>query len=262
LASLGREALCLVSPATPYVCIGFHQDAQQEVDLEFCKANSIPVFRREVGGGAVYLDGWQLFYQLVIHKDNPLAPSDKGEFYRKFLAPVVQAYSTIRPEYCQACGLCVPECPGKAISMVSYDPLDHRRAMPTIIGKVDKSRKEPVVAAFICTHHVGVHGFSVPENVKAIPVHCTSRVDILDMLKAIECGADGVAVVRCGEGTCKYQGISKRVTQRVNRVKELLGMLGMEKERVELLTAVSSNGNPYAKVCGDFSGRIKELGLR
>jgi lipoate-protein ligase A len=31
LAELGREALTLVSPATPYVCIGFHQDAEQEV---------------------------------------------------------------------------------------------------------------------------------------------------------------------------------------------------------------------------------------
>ena len=41
LAKLGRESLCLLSPATPYVCIGFHQDVAQEVDLEFCRANDI-----------------------------------------------------------------------------------------------------------------------------------------------------------------------------------------------------------------------------
>ena len=69
LAKLGREALSLVSPATPYVCIGFHQDAEQEVDLDYCKAHGIPVFRREVGGGAVYLDGHQLFYQIILKKD-------------------------------------------------------------------------------------------------------------------------------------------------------------------------------------------------
>ena len=28
LARLGREALCLLSPSTPYVCIGFHQDVE------------------------------------------------------------------------------------------------------------------------------------------------------------------------------------------------------------------------------------------
>jgi hypothetical protein len=41
LAEMGREALSLVSPATPYVCIGFHQDAEQEVDLDYCKARGI-----------------------------------------------------------------------------------------------------------------------------------------------------------------------------------------------------------------------------
>jgi len=53
------------------------------------------VIRREVGGGGVFLDGQQIFYQLVIHKDNPLAPRDKLEFYQKFLAPVVQTYRAL-----------------------------------------------------------------------------------------------------------------------------------------------------------------------
>jgi len=89
---LGMEGLILLAPAEPYVCIGYHQDAEQEVDLDYCREQGIPVFRREVGGGAVYLDGQQLFYQLVIHKDNPLAPRDKAEFYRQLLAPVVETY--------------------------------------------------------------------------------------------------------------------------------------------------------------------------
>lgn len=38
MAYLGREGLLLVSPAEPYVCIGFHQDVTQEVDLEYCRA--------------------------------------------------------------------------------------------------------------------------------------------------------------------------------------------------------------------------------
>ena len=59
LARMGREALCLLSPGTPYVCIGYHQNASLEVDMEYCRENHLPVFRREVGGGAVYLDGNQ-----------------------------------------------------------------------------------------------------------------------------------------------------------------------------------------------------------
>ncbi len=32
-AYLQHEALFILRPATPYVCIGFHQDAEQEIDL-------------------------------------------------------------------------------------------------------------------------------------------------------------------------------------------------------------------------------------
>jgi lipoate-protein ligase A len=95
LAHLGWEALSLVSPATPYVCIGFHQDAAQEVDLEYCKKRRIPVFRRDLGGGAVYLNGDQLFFQLILRKDNPLVPKNKVAFYKKFLEPVINVYNAI-----------------------------------------------------------------------------------------------------------------------------------------------------------------------
>jgi lipoate-protein ligase A len=92
MAGLDREGLILLSPATPYVCIGFHQDAEREVDLDFCRANGIPVFRREVGGGAVYLDGNQLFFQLVLRRNDPRVPAPKEVFYCRFLGPVINLY--------------------------------------------------------------------------------------------------------------------------------------------------------------------------
>lgn len=92
LPRLGLEGLIILSPASPYVCIGYHQDAEQEVDLAFCRAQGIPVFRREVGGGAVYLDGGQIFYQLVLDRGHPLAQGSKEDFYRRMLAPVVATY--------------------------------------------------------------------------------------------------------------------------------------------------------------------------
>ncbi|MGB9438737.1 MAG: hypothetical protein WCB15_12400 [Desulfobacterales bacterium] len=95
LALLGREALCLVSPASPYVCIGYHQDLKQEVDLEFCRAHDIPIFRREVGGGAVFLDGNQLFFHLILKHDNPIAPKRIDAFYQKFLKPVIDVHHRI-----------------------------------------------------------------------------------------------------------------------------------------------------------------------
>lgn len=92
LADLGREGLFLLSPASPYVCVGYHQDASREVDLAFCQARGIPVLRREVGGGAVYLDGGQVFFQLVLRREDPRVPASRDAFYRTFLEPVVRVY--------------------------------------------------------------------------------------------------------------------------------------------------------------------------
>ena len=91
----GMEGMILLSPASPYVCIGYHQDVTQEVDLEYCRQHDIPVFRREVGGGAVYLDGRQLFYQIVLNDQHPLAAGDKATVYARLLAPVVETYSDL-----------------------------------------------------------------------------------------------------------------------------------------------------------------------
>lgn len=95
LPRVGREGVILCSPATTYVCVGYFQDVEQEVDVEFCRQNGIPIFRREVGGGATYLDGDQLFFQLIIHRDNPLVPAGKLAFYRKFLQAPIEAYRAL-----------------------------------------------------------------------------------------------------------------------------------------------------------------------
>jgi lipoate-protein ligase A len=91
-AYLGREMLIICRPATPYFCLGCHQDARQEIDLVYTRQHGIPLLRREVGGGAVYLDGNQLFYQFILHKDHPGLPAAKGDLYRMLLQPVVETY--------------------------------------------------------------------------------------------------------------------------------------------------------------------------
>jgi lipoate-protein ligase A len=92
LARMGIEALVAVSPKSPLASIGYFQDAQQEVDLQYCKENGIPFMRREVGGGATYLDENQIFYQLIWKKDNPRFPKAIHEIYPWFSEAPVQTY--------------------------------------------------------------------------------------------------------------------------------------------------------------------------
>lgn len=98
LASLGRESLVLCSPARPYVSVGYFQDPAQELDLDHCRRSGLPVFRREVGGGTVYLDRDQIFWQVVLKRDNPLVSLARQDFYRRFLDPVVATYRKLGVE--------------------------------------------------------------------------------------------------------------------------------------------------------------------
>jgi lipoate-protein ligase A len=82
---VGVEGVNLLAPGEPYVCVGHHQDLEQEIEEAFCRAHGIPVSRRQVGGGPVYLDGDQIFYQIVLRQENPLAQGDKTAFYRRVL---------------------------------------------------------------------------------------------------------------------------------------------------------------------------------
>jgi lipoate-protein ligase A len=92
LARMGIEGLIIVSPKIPLVSIGYFQDAPQEVDLQYCRESGIPYMRREVGGGATYLDENQIFYQLIWKKDNPRFPKAIDEVYPWFSQAPIEAY--------------------------------------------------------------------------------------------------------------------------------------------------------------------------
>jgi lipoate-protein ligase A len=92
LARMGIEAIDVVWPQTPYISIGYFQDAEKEVDLEYCKRAGLPVIRREVGGGTVYLDRNQIFYHMIWNKDNPNFPKRIKDIYEYLSIPPIETY--------------------------------------------------------------------------------------------------------------------------------------------------------------------------
>ncbi|GAB4318999.1 MAG: lipoate protein ligase C-terminal domain-containing protein [Promethearchaeota archaeon] len=72
------------------VSVGFHQDLAREVDLEYCSREGIPVARRILGGGAVYLDSGQVFYQVVAPRG--ALPATTREIFEHLLRAPVRTY--------------------------------------------------------------------------------------------------------------------------------------------------------------------------
>ena len=82
--------LTLVNPTDPYVCVGVHQEIGKEVDEEFCAAQGLPIIRRHVGGGAVYLDENQMFFHFMYPRAK--APEFATNLYPRFIEPAVRTY--------------------------------------------------------------------------------------------------------------------------------------------------------------------------
>lgn len=82
--------IIILRPREPYVCIGYHQLLEKVIDVEYCRQKGIPIIRREVGGGAVYLDKDQLFFQCVFPINK--APKRVDNLYKLFLKPAVNTY--------------------------------------------------------------------------------------------------------------------------------------------------------------------------
>ncbi len=172
-------------------------------------------------------------------------------------APVVTNKAEIPPERCQACGLCAPECPCQAISMVGYDVREIINTMPGIIGTVDPKREKPVLVEFYCTYHVGVSKAPGLENIRQVPVHCSSRVGVLDILKAFECGADGVYLLLCSEDPCKHKGVVSRMKKRIEYTQKLLSELGIDSGCLRYFEISGEHGEARRHAAEEMSHQVK-----
>ena len=85
----------LLHPSSPFANVGFHQEVEREVDLDYCRAKGIPVVRRVVGGGAI-LDGpWEQDYMVVVPQGAPGTEQGVAGFYEHYLRPILSALARL-----------------------------------------------------------------------------------------------------------------------------------------------------------------------
>lgn len=84
--------LSFMRPSAPYVSIGFHTPFDA-VDHDRCARMGIPVYRRMVGGGPVYLDPDQLFFQIAVPE--AATPARRPAAVRWLLEPAVEAFRAV-----------------------------------------------------------------------------------------------------------------------------------------------------------------------
>ena len=79
---------------TPSALLGYHQSAEQELNLGYCQAQGITVQRRITGGGAIYFDETQIGWELYLHKRD-LDTADMQRISRRICHAAAAAISAL-----------------------------------------------------------------------------------------------------------------------------------------------------------------------
>jgi F420-non-reducing hydrogenase iron-sulfur subunit len=95
------------------------------------------------------------------------------------------------------------------------------------------------VAIFYCQHQTDrmmqvlstLNGSAAPK-IRKVALPCSGKLEVSFLLKALESGADAVAIFGCPEGECHYLVGSTRAKNRVRYARRILGDIGLEEERV------------------------------
>jgi len=152
-------------------------------------------------------------------------------------------------DQCQACGVCVAECPAKAI--VLKKPYDRRHITEELnhtIKSTAEPNKKPLIIGFCCQYGLFGTGTlaSLWRGAKAgiwiVPVLCIAKLEPEHLLRAFEAGAEGVFIAGCGE-QCARDNTSNWVRQRVEKVKKTLSEIGLEPERLQLFIPDATDAN-------------------
>ena len=80
------------------------------------------------------------------------------------------------------------------------------------------------------------------------------------VLRALQKGADGVLVAGCHPGECHYSTGNMYARRKLLLLKNLLGHIGIDRDRLSLAWISSAEGEKFAKVARKTVEKVKKLG--
>lgn len=81
--------------ASPSVLVGYHQSLDEELRLDFCRAQHIDINRRITGGGAIFFDTTQLGWEVICDKAFFKVRIPNQKLFRQLCEPVVTALALL-----------------------------------------------------------------------------------------------------------------------------------------------------------------------
>jgi heterodisulfide reductase subunit D len=100
----------------------------------------------------------------------------------------------------------------------------------------------------------------IPAEVRMIRIPCTGRISKSLVFKAFEMGADGVALVGCEAGSCRYGSGTTVAERNVEDNRGILDLLGLGVDRLRLATFLPEESEGLLEFLKDFHKVIQTIG--
>ncbi|MDM8522932.1 hydrogenase iron-sulfur subunit [Desulfococcaceae bacterium HSG8] len=109
-------------------------------------------------------------------------------------------------------------------------------------------------------HNLQDNEYQIPPEIKMVRIPCTGRISKALLFKAFEMGADGVALVGCSPGACRYGTGTAAAVDNTEDTRAILDLLGLGKERMRLATFLPDESEELKNFLADFCKDIRKIG--
>lgn len=118
---------------------------------------------------------------------------------------------------------------------------------------------------FYCSNNLEANQFSGlcqdegADTLKVISLPCSGKVDIPYLIKAFECGADGVVIVTCRKDECRHFEGNLRAHKRAEAVEALLEEIGVATGRMAVFECGKQDIPAVLSEIKEFMEKVKSL---
>lgn len=180
-----------------------------------------------------------------------------------------QRHPVINSNRCRRCGICMGACPVQVISFPDYS-VDQLGAMQKVIDLPEDDEERLRILVLACENDaypaldmVGINRLRTPASLRVVPVRCLGSVNSVVVNDAVQRGYDGVALLGCRSGEdyqCHFIQGSQLLGTRMDNVRETLGRLALEPERVQVIETSIVDARRLPGVLEAFVEEVRALG--
>ncbi len=126
---------------------------------------------------------------------------------------------------------------------------------------------EPDIVILFCQHCVG-RDVEPVDSIRKMPgftarnvvMPCSSKVESRQLVKLLEKGADGIQVVACPDGSCRFLVGSNRAERRVEYVRGILEEIDFGPERVGIARETGLDTEKLLALGEQRAEKVRPLG--